>query len=271
MKAEMIRETCDGIRIYSKKEVPEKPCAVCVIIHGMGEHQGRYDLFAERLFSAGIAVYRFDHRGHGRSEGERGYFSSGEEPLLDTEMILDLAAEEYRGLPLFLAGHSMGGLISFAIAARDPSRTIAGIVTAGALTMDHYKIVYGVKPDVDPMQEVSLGTADGVCSLDAVINAYVRDPLNVLLVKAGLCQSLGKILKWLWAHTDDIDVPVFMMHGEKDGAVSPQDTWDFFHLLKTKDKQMKYYGGAFHELFQEFCREEVMADAIAWMKARIPS
>lgn len=250
-------------------ENAENARAVCVVIHGMAEHSGRYADLIRKLREEGVTVYRFDHRGHGKSGGIRAFYSSGSELAGDTEAVIDLAASENPGLPLFLVGHSMGALAAYAAASEDREGRISGIAASGGLTMDHYKIVAGVSPDRDPMEELSLGTGDGACSVDAVVNAYVRDPLNNLTVKAGLCQSLAGVLRKVQENASRIRCPVLMLHGEKDGVVSPEDTLDFFHLLTCPDKQMKFYGGAFHELFQEFCREEVMEDVLQWISRRI--
>ena len=81
--------------------------AVAVIVHGLCEHQGRYDYFSGLFHKAGIGTYRFDHRGHGRSEGERTYYTDFNELLDDTNVVVDLAIAENPGVPVFLIGHSM--------------------------------------------------------------------------------------------------------------------------------------------------------------------
>mgnify|MGYP000187614586 FL=1 len=81
-----------------------------VIVHGLCEHQGRYDYFAEKLHEAGIGTYRFDHRGHGRSEGEETFYSDFNELLDDTNVVVDMAIEENPDIPVFLLGHSMADL-----------------------------------------------------------------------------------------------------------------------------------------------------------------
>lgn len=98
----------DGTKLYLKKETAADNKAVIVIVHGLCEHQGRYDYFAEKLHEAGIGTYRFDHRGHGRSEGEETFYSDFNELLDDTNVVVDMAIEENPDIPVFLLGHSMG-------------------------------------------------------------------------------------------------------------------------------------------------------------------
>ena len=84
----------DGTKLYLKKETAADNKAVIVIVHGLCEHQGRYDYFAEKLHEVGIGTYRFDHRGHGRSEGEETFYSDFNELLDDTNVVVDMAIEE---------------------------------------------------------------------------------------------------------------------------------------------------------------------------------
>ena len=99
----------DGTKLYLNKEIPDGPKAAVVIVHGLCEHQGRYDYLAECFHKAGVGTYRFDHRGHGRSEGERTYYGDFHELLDDTNVVVDMAIAENPGIPVFLLGHSMGG------------------------------------------------------------------------------------------------------------------------------------------------------------------
>ena len=92
----------DGTKLYLKKETAADNKAVIVIVHGLCEHQGRYDYFAEKLHEAGIGTYRFDHRGHGRSEGEETFYSDFNELLDDTNVVVDMAIEENPDIPVFL-------------------------------------------------------------------------------------------------------------------------------------------------------------------------
>ena len=99
----------DGTKLYFNREMPEQARAAAVIVHGLCEHQGRYDYLADLFHQAGIGTYRFDHRGHGRSEGERTYYDDFNELLDDTNVVVDMAIADNPDLPVFLIGHSMGG------------------------------------------------------------------------------------------------------------------------------------------------------------------
>lgn len=124
----------DGTKLFFNRETMPGQKAVAVIVHGLAEHQGRYDYVADRLHEAGIGTYRFDHRGHGRSEGERTYLADFNQLPDDTNVIVDRAIAENPDKPVFLIGHSMGGFTVSAFGAKYPDKRLAGIITSGALT-----------------------------------------------------------------------------------------------------------------------------------------
>ena len=105
----------DGTKLYLKKETAADNKAVIVIVHGLCEHQGRYDYFAEKLHEAGIGTYRFDHRGHGRSEGEETFYSDFNELLDDTNVVVDMAIEEKSGCPGISSWTQHGRIYGFSV------------------------------------------------------------------------------------------------------------------------------------------------------------
>lgn len=120
----------DGTKLYLKKETAADNKAVIVIVHGLCEHQGRYDYFAEKLHEAGIGTYRFDHRGHGRSEGEETFYSDFNELLDDTNVVVDMAIEENPGYSGISSGTQHGRIYGFSVRSQ-----ISGQKTPG----DHYQ------------------------------------------------------------------------------------------------------------------------------------
>ena len=127
----------DGTKLFVNKEVDMDCRAVCVIVHGLCEHQGRYDYLAEKMHEMGFGTYRFDHRGHGRSEGERTYYDDFNQLLDDVNVVVDMAVSENSALPVFLLGHSMGGFAVALYGAKYPNKNLRGIITSGALTQDN--------------------------------------------------------------------------------------------------------------------------------------
>ena len=259
----------DGTKLYLKKEIPDQAKAVLVIVHGLCEHQGRYDYLAEIFHKAGIGTYRFDHRGHGRSEGERTYFSNFNELLDDTNVVVDMAIAENPNIPVFLMGHSMGGFTVSLYGVKYPDKRLRGIVTSGALTHDNGKLIAGTPEGLDPHTKLPNELGGGVCSVEEVVDWYGKDPYNTNTFTTGLCYALNAGVKWFSEKEKEFNYPVLMLHGEKDGLVSVTDTYDFFAHVASKDKQMKIYGNLLHEIFNEYCKDEVIGDALSWIETRI--
>lgn len=259
----------DGMKLYLNKEIPENPKAALVIVHGLCEHQGRYDYLAETFHKAGIATYRFDHRGHGRSEGERTYYEDFNELLDDTNVVVDMAISENPDIPVFLMGHSMGGFTVSLYGAKYPDKKLKGIVTSGALTHDNTGLITGVLKGLDPHTQLPNELGGGVCSVAEVVDWYGKDPYNTKTFTTGLCYALCDGLEWFKEKEKGFHYPVLMLHGEKDGLVNVKDTYQFFEHVSSVDKQMKIYGNLFHEIFNEYCKDEVIGDALSWIETRI--
>lgn len=266
--AEMI-SSYDGTKLFLNREIPEGARAAAVIVHGLCEHQGRYDYFTESLQKTGIAVYRFDHRGHGRSEGERTHYDDFNQLLDDTNAVVDIALSDNPDIPVFLIGHSMGGFTVSLYGAKYPDKNLRGIITSGALTKDTIGLISGVPKNMDPHTKLPNELGAGVCSVAEVTDWYGKDPYNSKTFTAGLCYALCSGLTWFEEAVRQFTYPVLMLHGEKDGLVSVLDTYQFFASAPSKDKQMKIYGGLFHEIFNEYCKDEVINDVIQWIQTRI--
>lgn len=259
----------DGTKLYLKKETSQNNKAVIVIVHGLCEHQGRYDYFAEKLHEAGIGTYRFDHRGHGRSEGEDTYYTDFNELLDDTNIFVDMAIKENPDIPVFLLGHSMGGFTVALYGAKYPDKKLKGIITSGALVKDNQGLIRNVPKAVDIHTKLPNELGAGVCSVQEVVDWYALDPYNKKTFTTGLCYALCRGLDWFSEKMPSFNYPVLMCHGEKDGLVAVQDTYDFFQTAASADKQMKIYGGLFHEILNEYCRDEVISDMIHWLEHRL--
>lgn len=269
MKQQTMIKSFDGTQLYLRKDMPEGGCrAVVVIVHGLCEHQGRYDYLVEQFLAGGVGCYRFDHRGHGRSEGERTYFTDWNELPDDTNVVVDLAIQENPSLPVFLLGHSMGGCTVCLYGCKYPGK-LRGIVMSGALSHDNRRLIADLPADMDPHTQLPNELGGGVCSVQAVVDAYAVDPYNTKTFTAGLCYSLNAGVAWLSTHAADFVYPTLMLHGEKDALVSVLDTHQFFGEVSSTDRQMKVYGGLYHEIFNEYCRDEVIGDALSWIVNRI--
>ncbi len=265
----MLIETFDKTKLYLNPELSGGDKCRCVIVHGLAEHQGRYDYLAELFHKAGIGTYRFDHRGHGRSEGERTHYDDFHQLLDDVNVVVDMAIAESGGRPVFLLGHSMGGYAVALYGAKYPNKKLAGLITSGAVARDNGHLLSGVPKGMDPHTQLPNALGSGVCSVREVVDWYGKDPYNCKTFTAGLCYALCEGVAWFTEQAGKFAYPVLMLHGEKDGIVSVTDTYDFFGMVSSRDKQMKIYGGLYHEIFNEYCRDEVIGDVICWIQNRV--
>mgnify|MGYP002903170638 FL=1 len=186
----------DGTKLFVNKEVDMDCRAVCVIVHGLCEHQGRYDYLAEKMHEMGFGTYRFDHRGHGRSEGERTYYDDFNQLLDDVNVVVDMAVSENSALPVFLLGHSMGGFAVALYGAKYPNKNLRGIITSGALTQDNAGLVSGVPKGLEPHQKLPNELGAGVCSVPEVVDWYGKDPYNTQTFTTGLCYAICDGVAW---------------------------------------------------------------------------
>ena len=168
----------------------EEPRGIAVIVHGLCEHCGRYDYVTERLNAAGYSVYRFDHRGHGRSEGKPVYYDQWDEISNDVFDVIQLAKEENPGKKLIVLGHSMGGYAVTCFGTRFPKEADA-IVLSGALTRYNHKLAGDLPIQAPADMYVPNALGEGVCSDPAVIKAYTEDPTGFNLLYRSYGRSSG--------------------------------------------------------------------------------
>lgn len=268
MAQEYTFATFDGTELYGKTDAVDDPRAVAVLVHGLCEHQGRYDYLAMRLNARGYSVYRFDHRGHGRSAGRRVYYDTFDCIAKDVDAAVDRAAAENPGAPLFVVGHSMGGYGAALHATMFPGKA-RGYVLSGAWTRDVKGLCSAaVASDARDCEYVDNGLAGGVCSDPAVARRYWEDPYVEKAVSLGLFRAVHEGHQWLKAHAPQCTSPVAVLHGGADGLVDPRDSIEFFQEIGSEDKSLHIYAGLCHEIFNEFDKDLVIGDMLAWLDAR---
>jgi alpha-beta hydrolase superfamily lysophospholipase len=268
-------KTADGLDLYLRRweteGVPHR--WTFVIVHGLGEHGGRYQHLAEWFTPRGATVYAMDHRGHGRSGGLRGHAPSLTALLDDIDTVVMRARAESGG-PLVLIGHSFGGLLAIAYALDRPDRIDKAVFSAPALVAKvkvpaWKQALARVLPTVAPKASFANEIDPNVLSHDpAIAPAYTSDPLVHNRITAGLYASTiargGEFIR----RAPELRVPFLLMHGRDDQIVDSAGSQRFFARAIARDRAFALYPGFYHEIFNEVEQERVFQDIESWLTQR---
>ncbi|MES2901157.1 MAG: lysophospholipase [Pseudomonadota bacterium] len=242
-----------------------------VIMHGLGEHSGRYRRLAQFLAECGMSVRCYDHRGHGRSGGDRGDVINGDAIVEDAQRIVDEFSARFRDAP-FLLGHSMGGLFAarFALARLAPLRGLILSSPALAVPMSGtQKLMLSVMHTVAPRLGVPNGLQSKFLSHDmAVVAAYRADPLVHNKISARLLRSMLSSIDYCMAQAHTLSVPTLMLVAGEDHLVDLEGSKQFFAKLPPALAQFEQFDGFYHELFNEVDAARPLAQLKRWLLAQ---
>ncbi len=246
----------DGGGLFVRVWENEGASFIALLVHGYGEHIGRYDHVGAALVDAGAVVYGPDHVGHGQSEGERVLIEDIDAIAADVELVAELAREQHPGVPLAVIGHSMGGLIAARYAQLYPGGLEALVLSAPAIGSNP---AFETVANMDPMPEIALDPDD--LSRDPEVGAaYAADPLVwhgpfkrttlEALLAAGGAVAAGPAVS---------GTPVLWMHGAEDPIVPIDGTREAVEHL-APERRERIWEGARHEIFNETNSDEVLAE-----------
>ncbi len=264
-------ESFDSTELYFKKDIPDAPKAIIVIVHGLCEHLGRYDYLTKRFNEFGYGVYRFDNRGHGKSGGEKGYIDDFMFFIDDANVLVDVAKKDYPDLPLFMLGHSMGGFIAAGYGVKYPNR-LTGQILSGAATilLPIFEGLKNVDFNADPRVKVPNDLSSVISRDEEVVKAYDLDPLVLKETNQKLLgETFVKGPAWLEENIKSYTYPCLILHGDDDRIVIAEASKWLFKEISSKDKELKLYKGFFHEILNEKDKEMVIEDIRVWVDKRI--
>src|SRR5690606_28266137 len=257
-----------GRSIYWQSWLPDgQAVGVVVVLHGYAEHSGRYPHVAAALNAAGYAVYALDQHGHGRSDGPRANIDSFAGVFIDTDRLVRKAAAAHDGLPVFLLGHSMGGLIATGYVCEVtglPRYPLAGLVLSApaldiAVGSPVEKVAAKVLSKIVPDLAVTPFVSGKISRDPQVVAAYDADPLvyrGKIKVRTG-AETLSTVAK-----TRDmlpkVDLPTLLMHGGADEVVRLEGSRLLAERATTPDLTFTVYDGLYHEIFNEPEKEKVL-------------
>ncbi|MFC4425994.1 alpha/beta hydrolase [Deinococcus navajonensis] len=270
------RWTIDGAPVAGYHWAAPSARGMVLLSHGVGEYAGRYveryHSLIPALVAAGFTVYAYDQRGHGQSAGRRA--------VVDMNLLVKdhlRAREALRGedLPLFAFGHSMGGLVTAASAARDP-RGLAGVILSSpALLVGEgepalLKRLAPLLARVAPALPVTRLDAGGLSRLSGEVEAYRADAsIYQGKVPALTGASMLGLSARLWPDYARWTLPTLVLHGAEDRITDPQGSQRFFDTIASPDKTFIHQEGGYHELLNDEPRAEIREHIVAWLRARV--
>lgn len=267
----------DGTRMFACEwslDTENTIKAVIGIVHGMGEHSGRYSHVAEMLNAEGYAVFGFDQRGHGLTVGKRGHTHSYEALLEGIDLMLAEAQRKYPGIPLFLYGHSMGGNVTLNYLLRRQPKLAGAIVTGPWLKLAFKppslqatigRMIEWVYPKYTNNRPLAV---EKLTSDPAMIKQYIEDKLGHGQITAKYYFGVHRAGLWALAHANQLSVPLLLMHGGEDRVTSIIASKQFAQEAGTRCTWVEWPNYK-HELHNEIAREEVFIVIRKWLNERL--
>jgi alpha-beta hydrolase superfamily lysophospholipase len=267
-------QAATGERIFARRWLPagQRPTAVAVIAHGLGEHSGFYLPVTRYLLGRGLAVYAYDQRGFGRSEGRRGHVMRYEQYIEDLRAMVARARAEQPELPMVLLGHSMGGTIAVLFAERYP-RTVTHVILSApalilrrrvsprervlAITMSRLKPTYTRTGKSDP----TLLTRDPAMQQEVLADRWRHQHITARLFMELFVRAPREAL----AHLHRLRMPLLIIHGADDPLVSPASSQRIYRGAASSSKRLRIYRGLRHETLRELERAQIFADVGDWL------
>ena len=256
------------IRECKPKNLQEKNI---LLIHGLGEHSGRYKEFAEFFIKNGIGVYALDLQGHGKSDGKRGHIKSFEEYLESVESSLIFIRKKFLETPIILFGHSLGGLIGLNFLIERESKEIESAVISSpwietAIKIPEYlTLIQKVLKRIFPSLRLNNRLISNHLSKNKdVVSKYDKDELVHNKISLNLYSEVMKSIDNVKEKASRIKAKTFLYHGMSDKIISSKGTIEISKLLKSH--KLKLYDNVYHEPHNDLEKEEIYQDILEFIK-----
>jgi alpha-beta hydrolase superfamily lysophospholipase len=268
-------KTNDNLTLKMRHWSLPNPRAIVCLVHGFGEHSGRYAHVGQFFNEQNISLVAFDIRGHGESEGKRGHSPSYDAYLDDIQLFIDTVKKEYGDLPLFIYGHSMGGGLVLSYMIRRSPSNIKGIIASGPWI----RLAFEPKPilitlgklmrSIYPTFTQNSGLVREHLSRDpSVVEANRNDKLVCLEITASAGMGLTEGAAFLNEFEGDFPVPALIMHGGDD-KITSQPASEAFSKRAKGNITYRKWEDMYHEIHNEPEKLMVLNHALAWLNDRI--
>jgi alpha-beta hydrolase superfamily lysophospholipase len=258
---------------YRTWRAARTPRGVVVVVHGFNAHSGHYAWAAEQLVAHGFAVYALDLRGRGRSDGERFYVEQFGDYVDDVASLVRAVRSDEKGPPVFLLGHSAGGVVA-CLYAVEHQADLAGLICESFAfrvpAPDFALAVLKGLSHVAPHAHVLRLKNEDFSRDPKVVAAMNADPL--IADEAQPTRTVAAMVRAderLENEFPLIRLPLLILHGTADKATKPDGSREFHERAGSLDKTLKLYEGHVHDLLRDLDNELVMADIARWIEARI--
>ena len=269
-------EGVGGLKIFTRSWRPKrKTRGAVIIVPGFNSHSGQYLWVGEQFAAKDLAAYAIDLRGRGRSEGERYYVEKMEDYTDDVATLVRTAKAENPGLPVFVLGHSAGGVVSCIYALDHPSEIDGLICESFAYDLPVPGFVLKLLKGFDyiaPHLHVYTLKNENFSRDPQVVDSMNNDPL--IKGESEPTQTAAVMIdasRRLNAEFPLIKLPVLILHGTEDKATNPSGSQFFYDNAGSTDKTLKLYEGHYHDLLNDLGKEDVMKDINDWIDARVPA
>lgn len=271
-------KSADGTELYYQSWHPENEVrGIVAIIHGLGGHSGVYLNIVKHLIPKNYAVYGVDLRGSGKSPGQRAYINSWNEYREDVGSFLEFVATSNVGTPLFLFGHSLGGLtvLDYVLRSKGEKPKLNGVIAftpaLGESGVSPIKILIGkILSKVYPRFSMNTGIDMKLAARDEKVIAYhQQDKLRHTVGTARLSTEFSSTLAWVQAYASHINIPFLMMLAGADKVTLPEGSRKFFEKIAFADKELREYPESYHELHDDYGYQEVLSDLIDWLERHL--
>jgi len=266
-----------GVELAYREWPAPDPKAGLIILHGFGEHCGRYQALAEDVNHAGISCYTFDMRGHGKSPGKRGYIESFSQYYDDLHEFIRFVKNKHQDVPLFLFGHSFGGLVALRYVQQFNPKEFKGVILSSpllglAIKVPKYKRLFlPVMKTVAPKLTLNNEINTQLLSHDpTVAEKYDSDPLVHDQASApffyGMLEEMAKSMQ----RAPEWDSPLLVMYASEDKIVDINAIERVCSAMPSSNLQSVRFDGFYHEIFNEVERSKPINQLIEWIMERVP-
>jgi alpha-beta hydrolase superfamily lysophospholipase len=264
----------DGLKVFYRNwKSSGMPKAVLVLVHGFNAHSGYFQWTAEQLTAQNFEAYALDFPGRGNSDGERYYIADYNEFVADIDKLVDIARDAHPGLPVFILGHSAGGVLS-AVYTLDHQEKLSGFICESFAFQvpapDFALAVLRGLSHIFPHAHVLKLKNEDFSRNPEAVGFMNNDPLIAHEVQpTKTIQQLSLADERLKQEMAAIKLPLLILHGTQDKATKPEGSQYFYDHASSTDKTIKLYEGHYHDLLNDLDKEIVMNDITGWLNSRI--